>query len=259
MKSIWSAGTLIGLVAVVVLTFSFSPTKSQSPKGEPEKERRMDDDYLLLTLSENAELTDKRIQINSAYDHWNWVRSTVGSDATVAVLMNDWQVDLPALPTNESDAVVIGKIESGKAYLSNDGTGIYSEFTASVQRWLKGSEQKAIPTEDLIVFERPGGRILYPTGNIVTYKLSGQSMPELNGRYLFFLKLTKDGLALRLITAYEIGKDGKVDPLDGTAHSKVAGFKFHRYSGLTQEELVNDIEKALLQTGEKPSKKKRNP
>lgn len=123
------------------------------------------------------------------------------------------EVSEPATPVAQSDAVLIGEIASAHAYLSNDKTSIYSEFTVSVSEVLKDTSG-TILIGSRVTMERSGGALRFPSGKILIRGLLGKPLPKLTRRYAFFLKRNQEGEDFSLITAYEL-RGGKVFPLDG--------------------------------------------
>lgn len=123
-----------------------------------------------------------------------------------------WWVGLPALPVEQSDAVVIGEVERAQAHLSTDKTGVHSEFTIRLEDVLKGRSEEAAPGGTLIA-ERFGGAVRFPSGKIQYYRLARQGAPRVNTRYVLFLKGC-GGSRFSLLTAYAL-RAGRVVPLDG--------------------------------------------
>jgi hypothetical protein len=123
-----------------------------------------------------------------------------------------WDEALPALPAGRSALVVLGEVVDAKAYLSNDQTGVYSEFTVRVERVLKNDKGSSVFPGELITTERWGGRVIFPSGRAITYGNRGQGMPQLGQEYLFFLERNPE--QYNLLTAYQL-RLGKVQPLDG--------------------------------------------
>jgi hypothetical protein len=130
---------------------------------------------------------------------WN-VDPEALSDSTVIVDSVD--VHLSALPVEEASAVVIGTVVGGKAYLSNDKTGVYSSFTVLINEVLKNSEN--VRVGNLVEAEREGGRVQFPSGRVHLYMISEQDMPRVGGRYLFFLTATNSEGVFEILTGYEL-------------------------------------------------------
>jgi hypothetical protein len=117
---------------------------------------------------------------------------------------------LSSIPTNQSDAVIVGEVNDAHAYLSNDKTGVYSEFTIQVEQVLK-APRGVNPTS--IVAERIGGAVRFPSGRVIRYEVYDQGMPRIGGRYLLFLRYNTDGDNFSVFTGYEL-RNGRVVPLD---------------------------------------------
>src|SRR5204862_422123 len=92
---------------------------------------------------------------------------------------------LSSIPTDQSDVVIVGEVNAAHAYLSNDKTGVYSEFTIQVEQILKAPIGIS-PTS--IVAERLGGAVRFPSGWIIRYEIYNQGMPSVGQRYLLFLR-----------------------------------------------------------------------
>src|SRR5439155_5322439 len=95
---------------------------------------------------------------------------------------------LPAFPVRESRVVLIGQIASDAAYLSNDKTGVYSEFTVIAEEVLKNDLAGELLAGSSITITREGGRIRFPSGRLHWYGIGRQSMPRIGSRYVIFLR-----------------------------------------------------------------------
>jgi hypothetical protein len=92
------------------------------------------------------------------------------------------------MPFSHSDAVVVGNITSGQAYLSNDKRDVYSEFQIIIQEVLKEPSARQIGPGDSIAVERYGGAIRLPSGKALIRGITEFSMPLVGKRYLLFLR-----------------------------------------------------------------------
>ena len=171
------------------------------------------------------------------------------SDDTYQIFSNsDWDVRLPALPVEQSAAVVIGTVRSAHAYVTREKTGIYSEFQVAVETVIKNEPDNMIKTEAKITVERNGGRARMPSGKTVISWVSHQNMPRVGGRYLLFLThqfetpndAPKD---FYLLTGYEL-RDGQVHLLDDTQ----PGHPITRYDGTTETTLLSDLFNTIAKT-----------
>ncbi|HKP35709.1 MAG TPA: hypothetical protein VJT71_02535 [Pyrinomonadaceae bacterium] len=151
----------------------------------------------------------------------------------------------PALPVALSNIIIIGNILNARAYLSSNKTGIFSEFTISIDEVLKttGSDQ-VLPGANILA-EREGGRIRYPSGRVRWIRFAHEGMPSNGGRYLFFLRRTEQEGIYVILTGYEL-RAGKVFPLDG-----VAPFEEHKlpmfapYDGVEEAVFLKTIRDSL--------------
>jgi len=164
------------------------------------------------------------------------------SDDSYQIFTNsDWDVRLPALPVEQSAAVVVGTVKSAHAHLTPDKTGIYSEFQVAVDTVIKNDPNSVVKTKGTITVERRGGRVRMPSGRIVISWVSHQNMPRVGGRYVLFLThqfetpndTPKD---FYLLTGYEL-RDGQVRLLDDTQ----PGHPITRYDGTTETTLLSDL------------------
>jgi hypothetical protein len=128
---------------------------------------------------------------------------------------------VPAFPTESSDAVVIGETVDAQAYLSNDKSGVYTEFTVRVDEILKNDSTVPLAVGETVAAQREGGRVRFPSGRIQQYITHYQHMPRAGRRYVFFLKRNDDGQAYYIRTGYEL-RAGRVMPLDGVNMNKGA-------------------------------------
>jgi hypothetical protein len=156
----------------------------------------------------------------------------------------DWDVNLPALPTERSAAVIIGRIGKAEAYLSENKTGIYSEFTVKVEVILKNEVTNPLSVNTSIIVYRTGGRLRLPSGKIIVSAVSRQDMPQQNSRYLLFLSHTSlSGIVdedFAILTGYEL-QNGKVFPLDKV----LPGHQINKYTGVSENALLTELNSAL--------------
>lgn len=185
-----------------------SRTSSASPSSQ---KRKIDINRFPIAEFANSQPTDaKRKDRGKKRDNSNWaVSPDAASDSTVSVDSVD--LTLPAFPVEKAGAVVIGAITDGKAYLSNDKTGVYSSFVVTVDEILKNPGKLTVGSS--IEIEREGGRVRFPSGRVHLYLLSEQDMPHAGGRYIFFLSKTDYESVFEIITGYEIRGD-LIYPLD---------------------------------------------
>jgi hypothetical protein len=151
---------------------------------------------------------------------------------------------LPDFPFAMSDMVVEGTVTDSNAFISEDKTGVYSEYTITVSDVVKPSPSNPVSKHDTITAERFGGRVRYPSGQIVRYKASGHGSPLKSAKYVFFLK-NVDDCSYPILTAYEL-RGNKAFALDGSRVSlKQGDWAFDKHNGQDVTEFRKDLDKAL--------------
>ena len=159
------------------------------------------------------------------------VNGNVKHDYNSPVIGGDVTDESPSeqpLPTHISDAVVIGNVTDANAYLSEDKTAVYSEFTVQVWDVLKNSQTSPLAVGTSVTVLRPGGGVRFPSGKIRKFLVAGRGLPRTGGRYAFFLKYDDLAQAYYIVTAYEL-LGGKVFPLDGIPQYGTAAHPFASY------------------------------
>ena len=157
--------TFLLLMAGVVYFIGTSVGKPQplivSAQTKPTVENEADKNFPIATWEDTAQarnIDEKRRKKNSRFEGTKWVEKTVYDTDSKSNLITHWQIGLPALPTQKSDTVVIGTVESAEAFLCNDNGSIYSEFSVKVDTALKDKKDPSIKINDHIAVDRAGGR-----------------------------------------------------------------------------------------------------
>lgn len=153
-------------------------------------------------------------------------------------LSNDWYWGLPALPVEQSNAVVVATTLTRGAFLSNDKMGIYTELSIRIEEVLKDSADR-LQNDCVIDINRRGGVVRYPSGEESLFFIQGQEMPSVGKRYLFFLKAMPDSLDYQIITGYELSSSA-VKALDWPG-------QFAQYNGLDEAAFLFTVRNAIAQ------------
>jgi hypothetical protein len=157
---------------------------------------------------------------------------------------------LYSIPVQESDAVVIGEVTDTHAYLSNDKTKVYSEFTLRLEDVLKDSSA-SLYSGATIATERPGGTLKLGSGKTLVRGAIGRTMPRLGRRYLLFLNYSDEGQIFPIITGYELRND-RVIPLDGVSRKTPDLAVFAAHKGADEITFINQVRQALRERINKP-------
>lgn len=153
-----------------------------------------------------------------------------------------WWLGLSALPTEQSDVVVLGVVTTRDAYLTEDRTGIYSEFTVLVSEIFKDATKKIVSGTPISV-NRTGGAVRFKSGKIQKYQIAHQGMPDVAAQYVLFLRKTVDG-DLLILTGFKL-ISGHVTPLDGNENNDPRlVLPFAKYAGIDEAEFLKAVRDA---------------
>jgi hypothetical protein len=212
--------------------------------------------------SSDSQERDKRKARNHRYDLSSDVkgadinRFTIkedGPDISIPLSVSHPKTE-PGIPAAESQAIALGEVISAHAYLSNDKTSVYSEFTVRVADVLKNENTWSLYPGAQIEVERSGGRLRFPSGKVLLRGAPyGKNMPRLGQRYLFFLKQNDEGHSYSIITAYEL-RSGSVYPLDRSPDGDLKSRQFaeyEAYSGMDETTFISHVLVAIQKVGKK--------
>lgn len=151
-----------------------------------------------------------------------------------------------AVPAAQSDAVAIGTVTAGEAHLSEDRTGVYSEFTFQVEEVLKDESEQGVNAGSAVIVERRGGAVRFASGKLLRRGSVDETMPVAGGRYVLFLRSYGRGEGLSVVTGYEL-RDGRVFPLDGVdlPEGMASVSQFAAYEGVAEAAFLQDVRSAL--------------
>jgi hypothetical protein len=249
---------LIAVASAVTLSASFSGKAQRNPRtakvlqaernvnqpGKQPSDKELDDAAApIVDLSASPNADEKRRKKNKRFD--NAQAESIEANPTsddVSIVSESF---IPDLPVAMSDLIVEGQVKDSNAFLSEDKTGVYSEFIVSVSDVIKSSAATPVKKHDLITTERFGGRVRFPSGQVARYKVAGQGAPMKEGKYLFFLRKKEDGSYL-ILTAYEM-RGNKVLALDGSrVNVKGKGSSpFDKHNGKDLQEFKKEVDAAV--------------
>lgn len=213
---ILTIGFTVSMMAVPGQTYNASISASQVEAGKKEEQQEDQLPIVTYTTSEQTEAVGQSLRSarSSRYEKRTpQPISELPDGIDVLPLISHWGWGLPALPSVRSDAVVIGEVIEAQAHLSNDKTGIYSEFTIRVTEVLKNCDQASVIVSQQITAEREGGAVQFPSGRVQQYRIAKQRMPGAGRKYVLFLKYNEQGQDFSILTGYEL-REGRATPLD---------------------------------------------
>jgi hypothetical protein len=177
---------------------------------------------------------------NSRYDKFGFAIKDSSPRVGEESLENHWSLHVEPIPAAQSDGIVVGEVLSGEAHLSNDKTGIYTEFAVRITEVIKSNNPSLLVPGNLIDVDRPGGFVLYPNGHKRFYSVLGQNMPEIGRRYVLFLTASGESPNYKLLTGYELGSGG-VSPLDDST-------RMDAYKGVDETTFLKQVRDASTQS-----------
>jgi hypothetical protein len=185
-------------------------------------------------------IRDKRRVKNSHYDKRGLVVRNPDTSITLTEVLYEGREVWP-LPAGESDVVVVGDVRDRQTYLSNDKSGVYTEFTISVSEVIKGDPAR-VTQGGTITASRVGGVVRYSNGHKRLYLVVGEGLPLDGGQYVLFLKGDEQGQTYTVLTMYQLGPDG-VTPID-------EGIQFEPYRGQEKSEFLKTIRDKITKSAQ---------
>lgn len=215
------------------------------PKTSPQLLEDIKRSFPSVDYAAERATDESRRNKSAKYDKYQILNPEITQDGR-EVSFAHWLENASPLPVADSEIIVIGKVAEVKAHLSLNKNSVYSEFQIEIEKIFKNSRNEEFEGK-LLSAERDGGIVNFPTGYKTWYVVSGQRMPKIGSRYLFFLTHQFPIYGFRekelfLLTGYEL-RDGRIEPLDipdGGSHP-VATF----YKGKGESVLLADLNDAL--------------
>jgi hypothetical protein len=234
--------------------------RSQDNKQNPRKvddsslAKKIDDEATPIVdlqnpdTSDRVDKNDRRIK-NARHDNWGFDKTRPIPNVNGVVGEPERRSGFSDIPVATSDLIVEAVVSESHAFLSNDKTGIYSEFTLLVSKPAKWTTGLGVNLNDRIVGERFGGKIKYPSGQITRWRTAEEGIPIIGKRYLFFLaKVDQD--TYNILTAYEIQGD-TVSPLDGSRlepGGRQGASIFDKHNGENLDSFMAEVDMAINNT-----------
>ena len=231
--------------ALMILMAFFSTAFAQEMQRENNEAPVLDyDTEIQKTVSK--ERHEKKKRFNDAC-------SLFGSGRTVITelpkgveplpTITHWWIGLPALPFEQSTAIVLGEVIQAEAHLSDNKTGIYSEFLIKIEEVFKDTS-KLVRLKNTVSANRCGGSVRFASGRVNKYRTHREGMPQKGERYLLFLKQSESE-DFFILTGYKLS-EGKVMPLDGEdSKDPRAALAFAKYRETGEIRLLQDLRTSL--------------
>lgn len=232
------------ITCIAVAAIPMRPVETQSDTSQNKKQRITKAEFekqFPITDYETAGSSDPvvRAKRKAISRKFNNADQAINENVDTIFSAVDWEKGLPALPVEKSQVVVLGKVVDAQAYLSDDKTAVYSEFTVEVGQILKNDTPNSILPQSTLTAQRSGGRVRLPSGGIVLQLTRGQGMPQVGRQYVLFLQ-TDDNQNFLILTGYEF-KDELIAALD----SPGGNHPITKYNGVAQSVFLSDLQKAV--------------
>ena len=131
-------------------------------------------------------------------------------DVTEISLGSHDLLDVPGLPVEQSDLVVVGTVTDAKGYVTENKSAAYSEYSINITEVIKGM---ASLIGSQVTAERPGAKVILPSGRTILVWDAYRGTPEVNHRYVLFLKYSPEGKDYVITMAYDL-RNGRVMSID---------------------------------------------
>ncbi len=230
---------LSGVAAIVVLGVQQPSTTQNKQNNKDDTEFRNQFPVADYEATEpvDPDRLSKRRRISRKF---NKAIEPLNENTDTIVSFEHWATNLPALPVPQSDVIVVGSVESAKAYLAEDKSSVYSEFILKIDRTLKNGTPTQIDTGRSITVLRNGGRVRFPSGREVLQFTTGQGMPRAGKTYILFLKADTEQ-NLSILTGYEL-KAGHMELLDNPAGGT---HPISKLEGVDEASFFSDLQNAI--------------
>ncbi|HZM90871.1 MAG TPA: hypothetical protein VFF31_30405 [Blastocatellia bacterium] len=241
---------LMGVVSLALLIGVLTNIGVQSQQGKANSQAQptakglsSDDEATPIVNSTSQNVGDeKRENKNRRHNHGGLDVAESPGDSTEVVVSSE--SSMPDFPFKLSDLVVGGTVTDSNAFLSADRTGVYSEYTVAVSDLIKSPADSTVRKHDSITAERFGGRVRFPSGQIVRYKVIGRGSPVKNTKYIFFLRKV-DADSYLILTAYEL-RGNQAFALDGSRVNRGRGdWPFDKHNGQDLTSFKKNLDKAF--------------
>lgn len=240
---LFTCAMTVTVIAAKITAVNQGPSNEQQQKND--KNARMIErrnrypvvDYDAPEPAEPEKRAARKIK-NGYYDKSGFAVKDPSPRVDEESLENEWSLHVPALPATQSNAVLIGEVLASEAHISNDKTGIYSEFTVRIDEVLKGADF-GLHNGDTLTVDRSGGTVQYANGHKRLYSIAGQNLPRVGGRFVLFISVSQRGHNYHILTGHELA-GGKVSPLDESTSTSA-------YEGIDETSFLKAVHEVITQ------------
>lgn len=243
---------VVGVIAAgFAATFMTSNSKSQNKPAQSKQDEEIPIVDIYAPEPDNPATKELQKSRGRKYDTGTPLEDFLEPESDLLDLPSAHVSPEPSLPIDQSELVAIGTITDSKAFLSNDRTDVYSEFTIQIEEVLLNRSPLTLISGSKITGERQGGRIRFSSGNILLRGISGRGFPTKQGKYILFLKWNEGGQDFLITTGYKIQR-GAIEPLDGNEKDlNLPIYKnFDSLKNMDAKTLIRRVRSAILSSKE---------
>lgn len=231
----------ISQILFLIVTFCIPTSVLSQPATSTYWEGFAVVDYEAPLPSGSAERLHRQ-RVNSRYDKQSWVIS-VSDRETGGVGRVDEGPPPLHIPSDESTLIATGFITASTAYLSNDKSGVYTEFIFRINEVIKNDSANSVAPGASVMIDRAGGAVRYKNGHKLFYQSSDHALPTNERNYLLFLKRDGESPNYRILNGYLILADrfGKAHlEYDGMAKEHEA-LSVAEFIAVVRREMANPV------------------
>ena len=224
-------------------------TISPLPTPEAWKESAVDISQTDLSGRKDAVRQERGELFNDKRPNRPKLDSNVQDQTTKEGRFQPYFVRTPAIPVQESDAVIVATVKSVQPYFSNDHTHLYTEFNIAVDQTIKDQFNRARQGEQILVVV-PGGKMRLKDGRILEEKPFTNFSIAVGSRYVLFLRYNDTGQHFTITKSWEL-KNGAVIP---TAHEDQIDERAGRqeYASMSEQSFIQAVHAAAESKQDRP-------
>lgn len=234
--------TLLGLVFMCAPLLCLSgQTQAANPTPDAWKQSAFDISQTDISGKKDAVRQERSALFNDKRPNAPKLDSTSPNTAGREGRFPPYFVRTPAMPVQESDAVIVGTVQSVQPYLSSDHAHLYTEFSVAVDQSIKDQPNRA-RQGDVVPIVVQGGKMRLKDGRVIEEKPFTNFTIAVGSRYVFFLRYNNVGQHFTVAKSWEL-KNGAVIPTSHEDQMDVREGKV-QYVSMTEQSFIQAVHAA---------------
>lgn len=137
-----------------------------------------------------------------------------GEQESITMTFLDYVGEREAFPFATSAVVATGTVQDAEAFVSQDHTYVYSDFTVTIDSILKQDNDRPVGVGQTVLASRAGGSVHFGSGHLKHFLVHGEGLPDVGEQYVLFLwRPAGSSDEFQISTAYLV-KNGRMQSLD---------------------------------------------